>query len=242
MEKDSKRGAASAYFFEIRKQAQNLVQPHLVPIYEENDGKIEQIGTGFLVQHRDRAVLVTAKHTLYGHGGNENPGDKAIFAAGSLTKIGHLKSHEIVSAMQCDIAALFVDEFEQANCLPSSCLDLDGASSRVTIQGFLARDFRCDAATGTLRPAPRTYTNSGHEFGQGYVGIRYPKSRNRSTDTGMKVMVPRPSGLSGGPMLDSDRLADGQVSVIGVFTEYHQERGAARGEAAAKVLQLLQDM
>ena len=90
-----------------------------------------------------------------------------------------------------------------------------------------------------MRPAPRVYTNSRFNLGAGYVALRYPKSRNRSTGTGKKIMAPHPSGMSGCPMLDSLRLRERQISIVGVFTEYRGEQGLAFGEVSSKVLSLL---
>jgi hypothetical protein len=231
------------YFKQIKANGLALVQPHLVAIYHEGTRpkvKTKQIGTGFIIGHQGRSVLITAKHALYGHNGDENPGEKEIFVAGSLKMIGHLSSHEVVRAKDHDLVAMYVSEFSEAECIPlSSLCSVDATLRVVTIQGFLARDFRRDTRTGILRPAPRIYTNSRKDCGSGYVGLSYPKNRNRSTDSAKKVMAPRPSGMSGGPMLDGDKLAKGQISIVGVFTDYWRERGMAFGESSTKVLGLL---
>jgi hypothetical protein len=234
------------YFKQIKANGLALAQPHLIAIYQEGTGpkvKTMQIGTGFIIDHRGRSILITARHALYGHNGDENPGDKEIVVAGSLKMIGHLSSHEVVRAQDHDLVAMYVREFSKEQCFPSSYLCSGDATLRVvTIQGFLARDFRRDARTGILRPAPRIYTNSRKDCGSGYVGLSYPKNRNRSTDSGNKVIAPRPSGMSGGPMLDGDKLAKGHISIVGVFTDYWRERGMAFGESSAKVLGLLDRM
>ena len=194
-----------------------------------------------MIDHQGRSVLITAKHALYGHNGDENPGEKDIVVAGSLKMIGHLSSHEVVRAEDHDLVAMYVTEFSEEQCLPSSYLcSVDATLRVVTIHGFSQpRDFRRDARTGILRPAPRIYTNSRSDRGSGYLGLSYPKNRNRSTDSGKKVMAPRPSGMSGGPMLDGDKLAKGQISIVGVFTDYCRERAMAVGESSTKVLGLL---
>jgi hypothetical protein len=40
-------------------------------------------------------------------------------------------------------------------------------------------------------------------------------------------------------MLDSLRLRERQISIVGVFTEYRGEQGLAFGEVSSKVLSLL---
>jgi hypothetical protein len=48
--------------------------------------------------------------------------------------------------------------------------------------------------------------------------------------------------MSGCPMLDGDKLADGEISIIGVFTDYLREQGMAFGESSTSVLALLEKM
>ena len=55
-------------------------------------------------------------------------------------------------------------------------------------------------------------------------------------------MAPRPSGMSGCPMLDGDKLAEGEISIVGVFTDYCPERGMAFGESSTKALAVLERM
>lgn len=224
----------------IKETSLELVQPHLVAVYEEKTDprvKTVQIGTGFLVRHRDRPVLVTAKHVLYGHEFDEDPSQKAVLVGGLLRKLGQLDAVHLVNSDEHDLTVFYVDEFGLERCLPSSVLCPGGGDpAMVTIHGYLARDFRRDRKTGILRPAPRVYTNSRFNLGAGYVALRYPKSRNRSTG---KIMAPRPSGMSGCPMLDSLRLRERQISIVGVFTEYRGDQGLAFGEVSSKVLSLL---
>src|SRR5664279_4422239 len=115
----------SAFFKQIKANGLALVQPHLVAIYlqeTEPKAKTQQVGTGFLVRYKNRPVLITAKHTLYGKRGDENPGEKAIVVPGGLKLIGHLQSRELVQENTYDIAAMYVDEFDLARCLPLSSL------------------------------------------------------------------------------------------------------------------------
>ena len=236
----------SELFRTVKANSLEPVQPYLVAIYDEKvepQIRTEQIGTGFLVRRGDRPVVVTARHVLYGPVFDENPAEKAVVVKGSLKKLGRLKSIQFINAKKHDLTLFYADEFEFQRCLPSSVLDPAGCDLvMVTIHGFLARAFRRNRRTGILRPAPRIYTNIRVDLGQGYVALRYPKSRNRSTDTGKKVMAPRPSGMSGCPMLDTLGLAERRVRVAGVFTDYRRERGMAFGEASWKVLSMLAQM
>lgn len=239
------RGTAP-YFKQIASNSQRLVQPNLVAIYREVSAprvKTEQVGTGFLVAHRGRRVLITAKHTLYGHDDDEDPGDKAIMAAGALTKIRNLRSPDIFPDVRYDIAGLFVDEFDSRECFQSSCICANDAPPKlVSIHGYLARDFHLNKREELLRPAPLIYTNSWKAYGAGYVGLRYPIGRNRNTSSGEKVAAPLPRGMSGCPMLVGEKLAVNQVDIIGVFTDYHREEGAAFGESSRKIVELLEAM
>jgi hypothetical protein len=50
----------------VRSEAGRLVLPSLVPIYTKLSGKKpDQTGTGFLIDHRGRPLLVTAAHCLF---------------------------------------------------------------------------------------------------------------------------------------------------------------------------------
>jgi hypothetical protein len=234
----SKRELTIEHFRKIKANSSALVQPYLVAIYREVRVKIEQIGTGFLVNNNGCAILITARHTLFGHDGDETPCEKSVFVGGSLKTLGYLTSGGIVCVDEHDLAAVRVQEFGLENCLPLGCF-CDALPKVVTIHGYLARDFRRAKKLGLLRPAPRVYTNSRIDIEPGYIALRHPKGRNRNTDSGEKVMAARPSGMSGCPMLDGDKLAENNLSIVGVFTDYCRERGVAFGEAATRVLALL---
>lgn len=77
-----------------------LVQPSLVAIYASHSRRPTepvQVGTGFLVAHCSRPVLITAEHVLRGNNGKENPGDKAVHVGGSWAYIGQSTGY-LVSA------------------------------------------------------------------------------------------------------------------------------------------------
>jgi hypothetical protein len=118
----------------------------------------------------------------------------------------------------------------------------EGNPSFITIYGYLARDFKRSKATGVLRPAPYIYTNKKKESEFGYVVLLHPKSRNRNTNDGMKVMSATPSGLSGCPMLDSHLLANGQVCILGVFTDYIKGEALSFGESSTTIIKLLETL
>src|SRR4051794_37865066 len=92
--------------------------------------------------------------------------------------------------------------------------------------GFLARDFKRQG--DTLKPAPRVYTNVGIPVGAGLVGLRHPKRRNVNSMTREAAVTPLPSGLSGGPMLDTIELIKGKISIVGVLSNRTKARYAAR--------------
>jgi hypothetical protein len=84
------------YFNKIKDNTIALVQPYLAAIYENTDpgDKIDQVGSGFFAAYENCPILITAKHVLYGHSGNEDPSEKLIFVAGKLEKIGDISSKE----------------------------------------------------------------------------------------------------------------------------------------------------
>jgi hypothetical protein len=93
----------------VAYNSKKLVQPHLVAIYSDRrlangTTKPDQIGTGFLVSWRDYPTLVTAKHTLYGANGSEDPRRKKVFVNGELLAIQRRDNTK--AAMHPIIAAL----------------------------------------------------------------------------------------------------------------------------------------
>jgi hypothetical protein len=227
----------------ISTNSEWLVQPSLVAIYrliQNGRSDVEHVGTGFLLTHKNRPLLVTAKHSLYGPKFDQDVGDKAIFAEGQLLPLGAMRFPEVFNHNQYDLAAMFVDELATKPRLPSSALCKEECTARlITIHGYLVRDFKREAKAGVLRPAPRIYTNVRRDWQAGYVGLRYPRAKNRETDTGMKTHAPIPSGLSGCPMMDGEMLAAGQVRILGVFTTYESYYGTAYGEHATKIIEMM---
>lgn len=88
-----------------------------------------------------------------------------------------------------------------------------------------------------MSPATWIYSNVGVDMGVGRVGLRYPKRRNVNTATGQAAVTPKPTGLSGGPMIDTIELIKGAVRVVGVFIE--QGDGVGRGEDAEVIQKAL---
>lgn len=246
MQKNHKAHIERNFMKIIGNNSRRMVEPSLLPIYLRPDGSdigTDQIGTGFLIAVAHNCILVTARHVLYGHGDDEDPFTRHIVFNGRLRGLCELKSGEIFRDCNHDLAAVCVNELGLDRCLPiSSFLPVDATCNLIAIHGFLARDFRRQITTGTLRPQPNLYINRRFVHGSGYTGILYPKSKNRDTRTGRVVHAPRPAGMSGCPMLDAVKLALGRVSIIGVFTDYLQLSGRAFGESAPKALSLLKHM
>lgn len=204
-----------------------LVLPSLVAIYahhSQRPGVPVQVGTGFAITHSSRPVLITAKHVLRGHSFTEDPGEKAIHLNGAFVNFDALSLSE---PSDRDLAATYLDDLGLERCLLESSIADDGElPALLTMGGYLARDFKREG--DVLSPAPRIYTNRSRKLGSGFVGLSYPKRRNIYSDTGAPAVAPKPSGLSGGPIVDTAALMRGRVKIVGVFTE--QAAGEARGE------------
>lgn len=216
--------------------------PHLAAIYEPMPEavRVTQIGTGIVFRKNDRHILITAKHVLVGNTGMENPGEKAIVLGGRLRQFGDLSNPNMYSSPLFDMAAFELDDGDAAWGFESSCLATSGPkATSITIAGYLARDFKRSTADGVLRPAPFLYSNLAADAGEGHAGLRYPRNRNKNTTSGERSTVPVPSGLSGGAMLDSEALMAGDVRIVGLFTDYANQRGMAFGETSTKVQALL---
>jgi hypothetical protein len=226
-------------------RSRELVEPSLVAIYARPSGSdisVRQIGTGFLIAQDGRPVLVTAKHVLYGQRYDEDPWTKHAVFNGLLRGLFELRSTEIFQDLNNDLAAVHADEFGLDRCLPVSWLSQEATCELILLHGYLARDFRRSLKRGELWVQPNIYVNRRIAYGAGYTGILYPKSKNRDTKTGKIVHASRPAGMSGCPMLDAVKLGLGQVSIVGVFTDYLPRSGRAFGESASKLIALLKQM
>jgi hypothetical protein len=228
-----------------RVNAERLVFPSLVAIYKRPGGSDRaafQSGTGFLINHRGRPALVTARHTLYGPRFNEDPWTNHIVFNGRLRGLFELRTDKILHHLSDDLTALYADELGLDGSLPACrLLAAEAMCPVVSIYGFLGRDFRRHLPIGALRPQPYSYANLRTAARSGCVGILYPtKNKNIDPRTGNIVQAPRPEGLSGGPMLDTVRLSLGMVRIVGVFTE--QKNGRGLGEGAPKVIALLRQL
>ena len=226
--------------------ADRLVTPSLVPICTRpggSDRATHQSGTGFLINYRGGPVLVTARHVLYGHKFDEDPFTKHIVFKGRLRGLFELRSEEVLQDLNNDLAVAYVHELGLLECLPMSCLSSGEATCElITINGLLARDFRRKLSDGSITAQPYRVTNERATWKPGYTGIRYQKSKNIDARTGKFVQAARPVGMSGAPMLDTQMLGAGKVVIVGVFTDYVQEKGLGFGESAPKVIALLEQL
>jgi hypothetical protein len=224
------------YMKEVERQFSRLVLPLLVPLYASNGrdpSNPDQIGTGFLLEQNSRPMLITAKHTLFGHDGKEEAGEKAFRHNEDWIYVGDVDS-DVFSANGRDIACFYADELADRPSLNSYNIQTAPASL-ITIGGYLARDFK--RGDGILRPKPFTFTGVSEGVLNGLIGLQYQRSSVKSTTNEMRQTAPIPQGLSGGPMLDAAKLAFGQVGLVGVFTE--QDSGTARGEPSTYLQQIL---
>ncbi len=226
--------------------ADRLVTPSLVPICTRpggSDRATHQSGTGFLINYRGGPVLVTARHVLYGHKFDEDPLTKHIVFNGRLRPLCELRSEGVLQDLNNDLAALRVDELGLLECLPMSCLSSGGATCKwITLYGLLARDFRRKLSDGSIKSQPYRVTNERAAWKPGYTGLRYQKGKNIDGRSGKMVHAPLPVGMSGAPMLDTTMLGAGIVVIVGVFTDYVQEKGLGFGESAPKVIALLEQL
>lgn len=232
----------SSLMKQLASLSQKLIQPSLVPIYEENHmGKPDQIGTGFLVSYNNKSILVTAKHVLYGHDYNEDATAKLIFVNNELTHISETGIKDICRASEHDLAVFNAPFYNNSRCLTSFSLH----SSRnlnpefLTIYGFLARDFKREGEE--LNPSLRIYTNRAVNYESGYMAISYEKHKAKDTYTDQVVMTPIPRGMSGCPMLNSLELLKGNIQVAGVFTDCPAGEGLAYGEHSDKLAYMLNE-
>ena len=238
-DRDAER--AQGLFVDVASSFVTCVLPSLVAIYASHHLKPEapvQVGTGILISHKSRPVLVTARHVLRGHNFDEEPAEKAFHIDGRWVYVGD-GPRSLFEAKDRDLAAFYADEFKFRPLLPPPAVTAANETANViTIGGFLARDFKRDG--GVLQPKPWIYSNKSVRDENGMVGLLYPKRHNVESNTGDAIFNSIPRGLSGGPMLNTVNLLNANVAIVGVFTE--QSDGTARGECATLVSSLLNQM
>lgn len=225
----------------VKSAFQSHVQPSLVALYASHHLKPEapvQVGTGFLIEHQSRPVMITAKHVLRGHDLNEPPGEKAFHSDGKWVYVGD-GSRCLFEAKDRDLTAFYADEVKSRPLLPAPAASRrQGVEEIITIGGFLSRDFK--RHDDHLKPKPWIYSNKCAGNDNGIVSLLYPKRHNIASETGEAAFNSIPRGLSGGPMLDTVSLLRGIVEIVGIFTE--QSDGVGRGECASCISSVLAGM
>lgn len=214
----------------------------IVAVYSEDDAaKVQQFGTGFVVDDGDCAFLLTAHHTLYGPDGTADPYRKGLFWEGGLKTLDQIGNGAIGRVNGRDLVAVPIARSSEVDAFSPADLEIELASIRLlSVAGFLERDLERNRAAGQLRPAPYVYSNRRIESGPDVAALEYPYFRNTAPGARAKVRAPIPRGLSGCPMLDTARLAEGEARIVGVFTD--QTDGKAFGPSARHVLGLLDYM
>jgi hypothetical protein len=147
---------------QIARNSKALIQPFLIAIYSPRSGatgtiRPQQTATGFLLSWYSQPCLVTAKHSLYGTRGDENPHEKLIFVDGALQNLADLKAATHPDPGR-DLAIVLYDKLDQTRCLPHSSITCTPPEF-VTIQGYLARDFKRAAISGGVFAKPFVYSN-----------------------------------------------------------------------------------
>ena len=220
------------------------VLPSLVAIYDShhvNPGNPVQVGTGFLLTHKSRPVLVTARHVLEGHNRDKSPAEMAFHVDGKWAYVGDGNGSRYLyyGAEGRDLVAFYADELGQRPLLPAPAASVRADGVRViAICGYLSRDFKRPG--DQLKPQPLIHIDKFVGRKNGILSILYTKRRNVDSDTGERKVSPKPKGLSGGPMLNSVSLLKGTVEIVGVFTE--QSDGVGRGECATHIANILTRM
>lgn len=198
-----------------------LVLPSLVAVYAsklDRPGVPDQVGSAFLIKHRDRPLLVTAKHVLWGQNLDEDPGEKALMINGGWVYIGD-NGRKLNPSPTLDLVVTYIEEAAERKCLALETLcDTDRVPKFASFGGYLARDFKRSQAQGVLKPSPLVFSDVTVGMASGKIGIKYSK-RNNVDNQGNSVINSIPRGLSGGPILDTLELLKGTVRIVGVFTD-----------------------
>ena len=81
---EASKAVADFFFKRAEERVDELITPHLVPVYvrkvsphgNTSEPKLIQVDTGFRVQWEGRPLLISAAHVFYGHRFDEEPLDK----------------------------------------------------------------------------------------------------------------------------------------------------------------------
>lgn len=230
---------------EATNAAERLILPSLVAIYSDHEvaggaPMPRQSGTAFLVSWKGRSTLITAKHALFGHDGLADPLTKRLLVRGGLRRLGEIEWSTISCHSDADVAAVHIDDFPLAQCLPQSAVENSRAPKTAAIVGYLARDFRRSLVEGRLSPAPSVYVNRIRSVDDAIISVHYPRKTNVNTDSGEPAVAPIPTGLSGGPILNTTLLRKDVVKIIGVFVEWVD--GVGYGASVSRVRQVLEEI
>lgn len=224
---------------EVPLEIQQLVQPHLLAIYDERP---DQVGTAFLTLWHGKPLIVTARHTLFGKSGNDDPFAKQIHVDGDLRLLRDVSLSRIESNKELDVAIMHVGCFDPKRCLPYTGLQFaTPLPGMISIVGFLARDFHRSKSDSVLMPKPYCYTNNKIDLEPQFVGLKYT-NRGITTETGRNEMAPIPRGLSGTLMVSTPALLLKKVNVIGVFTEERLSEGHVFGTHVSALCPLMDSL
>lgn len=217
------------------------ILPSLVALYYPHITRpdiVHQIGTGFLIEHNSRAVVITAAHNLLANDFKGKPNDLSFHWNGQLHYFDSV-AREYVCNVKYDVAAFYADELWTKPKLPKCSIAWPHpAPTFLTVGGYQASKFV--RQNTILRPLPLIHTDVRVPQPVGYVGVRYTKRRNKNSFTGMRIpMAPMPHGLSGCPMVATDCIFRSQPNIIGVFTGITRGRGIGIGGDADVIQHLL---
>lgn len=228
-------------FVAIANRFKAKILPSLVALYYPHKAKpeiVNQIGTGYLIEHNSRPVVVTAAHNLLANDFKGKPDDLSFFWNGTLHYFDSV-ARPYVFNKTYDVAAFYADELATKPKLPKSSIAWPHpAPEFITIGGYQASKFIRHSTV--LSPMPLIHTDVRMLQPAGFVGVRYSKRRNKSSFTGIRIpMAPMPHGLSGGPMVATDTLFSPQPSIVGVFTGITRGHGIGIGGDAVVIQHLL---
>jgi hypothetical protein len=229
----------------VKKLVEQDIMTKISAIYspiQSGSGLIEpdQTGTAFRVLYGGRKYLITAAHCLVGHDGSEKPEKKAVFTGAGFSELGKTSGAIWCVAKNYDLAAIFMDEF-QNQCAFNFPHVLYRVGKVGTVAGYLARDFRRYTSSGTTAPQPFIYTG-GLTVSSTEIKISYPRHKGKAAETGYKVMLPIPKGLSGGPIIDTDALIGGVNLPLGIFTGMDNQWANLVSEPINRVRPLLNNL
>lgn len=243
---------------------QHQVQRLVCPIYGVHGDEGKPIGSGFLLQVRDKIILITAAHVLYARHRFtlQIPGQTRLVPFGGPAYSTGPQRPDPNPDFDHDIAFIMLDQsamLEPPGCpvLTPQDLEVDDLPTTQTAYGFVGLPGSSNQALPGYRFQQSTIFYGGQPAEvNAYQRLKYdPRSHfimsferdSMISDSGYVSMVPEPYGMSGGPVFKLGSFAEiereiARPRVIALTIEWWQNIQVLVGVRIAVVTEAIRQL